>query len=419
MSLLRESILRFNPWWRNEFSMAYNYREVYQKIRKYIPLPQMISLTGLRRVGKTTLLFKIIEDALGEGLDPLRILYFSFDEFKTGRIREILDEYERVTDRDISEGRTLVILDEIQKLTGWEDQIKVIYDLGKGQIKMVVSGSESLFVRRRSRETLAGRLFEFRVDPLTFREYLGFTGTRFEPVNLYGKELSSSLGRFTRTLGFPELIEVTDEDIIRKYLSESIIEKIIYRDMQTLFGIRDVPMLSSLLGIIAGNPGQILDLASLAGDLGTTRQTVSNYLSYLEDSFLIRKIYNYSRNRRKTERKLKRYYPSVVSPDLLLRTDPHSESRVFECFLVNQLKGEFFWRDSRKNEVDLVLEGDEPMPVEIKYGKVNTKGLEVFMKRFGVNKGYILTSEREDRILKGDMEINLVPAYRYLLEQNK
>jgi len=418
MNVLRESLMRFNPWWKNAFSLEYRDREIYGEIRKYMPLPQMISLTGLRRVGKTTLLYKLIEDALGEGFDPLRIVYFSLDEFKAGRVSEILDEYERIVGRDISEGEILLVLDEIQKLDEWQDQIKVIYDQWKGRLKIVVSGSESLFIRRRTRETLAGRLFEFQVDPLTFREYLRFTDTSFEPIHMYEKELSRSLRDFIRTQGFPELIGVSDNDIVRKYIEESIVEKVLFRDLQLLIGIRDITLLSSLLKIIAGDPGRMLDLSDMAGELGTTRQTVSNYLSYLEDSFMIRKLYNYSRNLRKTERKLKRYYPAIISTSLLLSSDPLSESRVFEWFLTRQLKGEFFWRDKHKNEVDLILGTDEPTPVEIKYGRISTRGLEAFMKRFDVKRGYILTPEREEKIVKGDLEINFVPAYKFLLEHH-
>ena len=84
-----------------------------------------------------------------------------------------------------------------------------------------------------------------------------------------------------------------------------------------------------LLNIIMDEPGQIIELASLAGDMNLSRQTLSAYVSYLEQSFLIKKLYNFSRNRRKIERKLKKYYPAAVSPTLLFKEDTLSKSRVF------------------------------------------------------------------------------------------
>jgi len=92
----------------------------------------------------------------------------SFDEFRGADQREVVKEFESLSNRDLRRGRFLVLLDEIQKLEGWEDQLKALYDLHKGRVKFVISGSESFFIRRRSRETLAGRLFELRVEPLSF-----------------------------------------------------------------------------------------------------------------------------------------------------------------------------------------------------------------------------------------------------------
>jgi len=99
-------------------------------------------------------------------------------------------------------------------------------------------------------------------------------------------------------------------------------------------------------------------------------------MSYIEESFLIKKLYNYSRSRRKTERKLKRYYPTIISPDLLFREDEHSKSRVFEWLVVNQLKAEFFWRDPYKNDIkdtsSLVKVGKEGEEIIVE-NKSNTK----------------------------------------------
>src|SRR3972149_6136044 len=99
----------------------------------------MLSLTGLRRVGKTTLLLKAVEDAVAAGTDPRAVAYFSFDEFPALELRALLQAIEEVTGRTLAEGRTLVLLDEIQKVAGWEAQLKVLYDR-LGDRKSVVEG---------------------------------------------------------------------------------------------------------------------------------------------------------------------------------------------------------------------------------------------------------------------------------------
>jgi len=419
MTRIRDALVELNPWWKEEVSLEYRDREVYREIQKFLAMPQMVALTGLRRVGKTTLMLKIAEDAIRKGFDPKDVLYFSFDEFREIKTREILTEYEKLTGRDLGKGRRLVLLDEIQKLVGWQNELKAVYDRYRRNLKIIISGSESLFIRRGSRETLAGRLFEFKVEPLIFREYLVFKGIAYKTIDLYEKELANLFDEFILTQGFPELVGVKDRSVIRKYLRESIVEKVVFRDLLSLLEIRDISLLESLLHILMEEPGQLLELSELAGELAVSRQTLSNYLSYLEQSFLVRKLYNYSTGRRKVERKLKRFYPTIVSADLPFRDDDLSRSRVFEWIVVNQLKAEFFWRDRYKNEVDVVLTNAEPVPVEIKHGRMDFSGLEAFMERFKVDRGYTVSLNREEVRKIGKRTILVVPAYKFLLNQSR
>ena len=218
------------------------------------------------------------------------------------------------------------------------------------------------------------------------------------------------------TLGFPELVDIKDKSIIKKYVKESIVEKIFYIDIPRLFKISDASVLEPLLNIFMEEPGQLLELSDLAQELKISRQTLSNYLTYLEESFLLRKLYNFSKNRRKVERKLKKYYPTLISVDLLFKDDDLSKSRVFEWSMVNQLKPEFFWRDPYKKEVDIVLVDDKISPIEVKYGRIDLTGLSAFMRKFKVSQGYVISTreEREQKI--DDKTISIIPAFKFLLK---
>ncbi len=418
MAKIREVLQELNPWWKGKFILEFKERQIYKELQEFMPMPQMIAITGLRRVGKTTLMRKIIDDELKRGFDPKSIMYFSFDEFKDVEVREVIREYEDLTQRRIQDGKYLLLLDEIQKLSDWENQIKGVYDTFGKNVKIILSGSESLFIKNRSKETLAGRIFMFEVEPLSFKEFLYFKGVDFEPIGVYEGELLTLFNEFTLTLGFPEMVGISEKRIIERYVKESIVERVVYKDIQKLFGIKDVSVIESLLNILMDEPGQILEMSGLASELNISRQTLSNYMTYLEESFLVRKLYNFSRNRRKTGRKLKRYYPAVISVDLLFRDDDLSKSRVFEWNVVNQLNGEFFWRDSYKNEVDVILPGENPMPVEIKYGKLDMKGLKRFMDKFGVGKGYIISYNRQEEHKINGRVIRVVPAFKFLLSQD-
>jgi predicted AAA+ superfamily ATPase len=112
-------MIDLNPWWKEPFSLEYHEREIYPHLQKFMPLPQIIAMTGLRRVGKTTLMHKIVYDTINNGFDPSNILFFSFDEFKNINIRDLLREYEKSMEKDFKKNNYLLLLDEIQKLKSW------------------------------------------------------------------------------------------------------------------------------------------------------------------------------------------------------------------------------------------------------------------------------------------------------------
>src|SRR3989338_2958197 len=120
MPQIKEALKDFNPWWKMEFSPGYKEREIYAQIQKFLQLPQIIAFTGLRRVGKTMIMYKIAEDFIKKGLEPKKAVFFSFDEFKDVRIRDILKEYEAMMETNLRDGKYLLLLDEVQILKDWE-----------------------------------------------------------------------------------------------------------------------------------------------------------------------------------------------------------------------------------------------------------------------------------------------------------
>lgn len=417
VSYLPETLVDQNPWWKSPFTLDYRPRAVLPEVLKILDRRLGVALTGLRRVGKTTLLHQVVMHYLESGLDPRRAFYFSFDEFRNASFRELLREYERLTGIDLGNGPGLIAFDEVQKHPGWENELKALYDRFKDRVRFVVSGSESLFLRRGMKESLAGRLIDLRVEPLTFREYLLFRGTPVEPVPLHEAELRKQWPVYRRTLGLPQLClgDPPDRDLVRRLVHEGIVERVLYRDLRQVVGNVDVDALETLLHLITEEPGQVLEVSALSRELGVARRTVANYLWYLEASFLIRKLYNYSASQRKAERRLKRYYPVLASVSLLFRDDSDARARVLEGVSVNGLGAQFFWLDRYKHEVDIVLPGRPPLPVEVKSGRVETRGLEAFLRRFHATHGYVITSEREETLQVRGVTIDMVPAYKYLL----
>ena len=179
--------------------------------------------------------------------------------------------------------------------------------------------------------------------------------------------------------------------------------------------MKEPSIIEELFRIILFDPGGIINIDSLSKTLNISRQTVSIYLNYLEKSFLITKLYNFSRNIRKTQRKLKKYYPTIIVPDIVEKTE--LIGKVFEAIMVLQLDAEFFWRDAYKNEVDIIqLVNNSIVPIEIKYSKIDIRALKLFMKKFKINTGFILTYDKKERIKFNQKEINVLPFYEYLIK---
>jgi uncharacterized protein len=420
---IKKIIISYNPWWEGNFTLKYKEREIYTKeIKKFINTPQIISLTGIRRVGKTTIIYKIIEDYISRKIDPKSIFYFSFDNEKDIDLMELISEYELITKKSIKKNKLVFCFDEIQKVNDWENKIKTIYDMQKlkENIKIYISGSESLFIKKKSKESLAGRIFDFKINQLSFKEYLNFKEIDYSNQILQESNLIKSFDDYIITQGFPELITKNNNIEIMKAYTENILEKVMYSDIIKQYNIREVPTLESIIKIISKEPGQIIDLVSLSSDLKVSRQTISIYIQYLLDSFLIKKIYNYSKNTRKSEKKLKKYYPTIIDKDLIFNKELLFKSKVFETIIINQTQVNFFWRDDYKNEVDGIFVGKETIPLEIKFGKIEIKGVVRFLLSYKLKKGYILSYNEERTIKEKDKyTIDIIPAWKFLLNKEK
>lgn len=401
-----------NAWWKNKDFSVQNYfeRDILAEVEQYLQLPQIIALVGLRRTGKTTLMLKIIESALAK-IPSSNVLYFSFDDFSEMDLEDLMEAYKEVFGTlDIKTGEFLFCFDEIQKLKDWQDKVKRLYDTHKN-IKIILSGSESLFIRKGIKETLGGRIFEFRVTQLSFKEYLRFIGRQEFAENpaLYKDELVNAFRHFIKINGFPEMARVDDATVIYKYLKETVVDKIVFKDIPRLFKAPNTALIGELLDIIIFSPGQIIDATKLASGLSLSRQVVSSYLDYLEKSFLVKKIYNFSKNLRKQKKSLKKYYPAIVYPQVV----EEKFSFCFENSLIWQMDAGFFWRDAYQNEVDAVLvdKNRKILPVEIKTGDVDLKSINYFLKKFKLDNGVVVTLNKESSRGK----VQLVPFYKFLL----
>ncbi len=418
-------IEKHNFHWRDGFFYGFpKKRELFGELAKELKSRQIISVTGLRRTGKSTLLKQLIDRLIeSEHVARENILFYSFDE-EQPKLEEIIKEYEAKTGKDLLKEKDMIciFLDEVQKLENWQNQIKYYYD-NYSNMKFFVSGSASLFIKKHARESLAGRIYEFVLSPLSFGEFLVFRGKE----ELIGKAplLQDALKSEFLAYQKRQFIEIVNESEEKagQYI-RTILEKVIYQDIPKNFPIENGELLMRIMRIVAASPGMLSDYVSLSNELGISRVTLSNYFFYLEESFLIKKLYNFSGNKLTSEKKMKKFYPASTSFFTFLNNEVE-ESKLMENLIVSSLDAKFFWRTPQKYEVDIILAKDSrTVPIEVKYGN-DVSGKEIknlirFSERFGAAKAVMITKdfseEREFELGDGrKMTISFIPAWEFLL----
>ncbi len=417
-----EELSRFNSWWtmgRVRASLVEKYRrKLYQNLSKNLKRRQALLIWGMRRVGKTVLALQLIDDLLKTGVDPRLILYFSFDEASSD-VRDVLETYQKQVLEatfEATEDTVYVFFDEVQKVKDWESKIKVYYDLYP-RIKFVLMGSASVALRKGSKESLAGRIAAFLLEPLSFEEFLELSGKDVGAIGknpkLWDRDMAPLLNKYLKFGSFPELVGEEDEEYARNYILNNVVERVVYRDIPQEFGLRDVELLRSLLYVLARNPGAVVNYRELSKNLGRDQRTVSNYMEYLEYGLLVRLVYNYRGSPLASARKMKKAY--LGTPNIALAFGPLPSgitSKLLENLVLMKTGARFFYRNSF--EVDFVLVNDGALTgIEVKESESDVRQLKLFSKHFPrrVAKAILVTAER------GTAEgAEVVPLWEFLLE---
>lgn len=410
----------FNPWWKaGKVSPEFTgrKRKIFDEIVRYVDKRQIVLFTGLRRVGKTTLMYQIMAELIGKNTNPYHILYFSFDEMKYD-LEEIIKQYETdVLREDISKKKIYLFLDEIQKLEGWPSKVKLLYDANP-KLKIFLTGSAQITMWQGTRESLAGRFFDFMIKPLDFEEYLDFkeAGIDRDREKIFEKDLKRHMAVFLKTGGFIEALDM-EEPVLRKYLKESLLERVIFVDIPQTFKLDLPDLLMKLLTITASRPGFYLDYKNLSNDLNIDQRTIANYISYLEYALFLQKLYNYSPNLLTSEKKVKRLYPRNTAFTLALNPQADLPS-VLEQFFVNSLDAKFFLKTPQKEEIDIIHAHDKVvLPVEIKIkekiGRNDVKTLFKFLERNNLKKALLITLDTETKFEKESLLIEAIPYWKY------
>jgi predicted AAA+ superfamily ATPase len=436
-----------NPWWREPHEVGKPYSGWKQRAYLDLFLPLVLQkqihraliLMGPRRVGKTVLIHHTIQQLIRRGVHPRQIWYFSVDHpLYTGCGLEQLLNIGLTAHAQELPTPDYVFFDEIQYLKNWEIHLKALVD-NHPNIKFIASGSAAAALRLKSSESGAGRFSDFLLPPLTFYEYLDLLDLEAlaQPF-LDDLRSDSSLGllneQFVKYLNVGGYPEVALSELIQanpsQFIKADIIDKVLLRDLPSLYGIGDIQELHQLFTTLAFNTAGEVSLDQLSQRSGVVKSTLKRYIEYLEAAFLIKVVHRIDRNARHFQKanffKVYLTNPSMRSALFapLTTDDPLMgslvETGVFsQYFHANTSVYYARWHQGRwKGEVDIVrLSPGRLKPdwvVEVKWSdSVSTsdlKNLIGFCQANDLKRGWITSRSQSKVEESGAIQLIFMPA---------
>ena len=308
-----KALRQYNPWWRmpsaiREESKPQKRLAYYEALRmlKHESIRRFVVLSGVRRVGKTTILYQIMEHLIDEGVNPRNILYATFDNpiLKLVNVESVLSIYESLYP---IEGTRYLFLDEVQYTENWELWMKVIYDSRK-DIRLMATGSASPILEKNSADSGTGRWSVLKIPTMSFYEYCRLLEldepqlpddcrlsglVKMDHARLgdlldgFGP-LANQFNRYLTIGGFPELVLSDDDAYAERMLREDVVDKVIKRDVLSLFHIRSPLLMEKLFLYLCMNTAEIFNATTAAKELeNISVSTIDSYIQALEMSNLI------------------------------------------------------------------------------------------------------------------------------------
>lgn len=468
---------QLNPWWNDGevqsslLKNGYRRRDFYA-LKNRIGERPVTTVCGPRQVGKTTLIGQLIQDLLtSERVEPTRVLYLSAEASALrgsdgSLVADTLDVYEQhFLGRAFTslENPVYVLIDEVQKTEGWDETLKFYVDTCPEMI-FVVTGSVSTLVQESASETLVGRVQRQTVVPFKFSDVARYHGELDDiEGRLESRELRESLReslysddseQFTEALNHAIAFLSETEPVLRSRLNEYLVkggypgvipddpsealarldedlQRVVTGDLTTTFSVEKPETAFKILRYFADSTGSQVSINRISNQIGVTRNTVENYVDYLEQFFLVYRSPHYTGSSKPARKQPMAYVSDAghlnallgVSPDA--STTPEDRGVQLETVVCDHLRRLQHYLSDRRNsrvehynkmsEVDFIVSGnDYTLPVEVKNGDSrdrSLKGLKQFVRNEGLDFGLAVNGAR---VLEAEENVIHVPAWLFL-----
>jgi len=454
--IIIESMKSENQWWFSGnidkyYSSMNNrlYLNSFLNLIKDIEIKRAVVLMGPRRVGKSVLMQHSISKLIESGVNPRKLLLINIDNplYINKGLEELFKIAIKATGLESYEG-SYIFFDEIQYLPNWEVHLKVLVDKYH-YTKFVVSGSAAAALNYKSKESGAGRFTEFLLPPLTFYEYInlknldylikpsklswsGLDYNFFTTIDI--KQLNKNFIDYINYGGYPEIIfSEKMQSNPALFIKSDIIDKVLLRDLPSLYGINDVHELNAFFATLAYYTGSEVSLDSLSKSSGVGKLTLKKYIEYLEAAYLIKVIHRIDDSAKHFQRlnffKVYLTNPSIRSAlfspidNLDEQIGNMVENAIFSQRLQRESQIPRYARWSKGNsngEVDMVgIKESNLVPiwaVELKWSNryyekpKELKSLVYFCEKNNIKNPIVTTIDVEGKKAIDNIEITYIPA---------
>lgn len=371
------------------------FRNILHKINPYLETKQVIAINGLRRTGKTTLIKHILDNCPGSNK-----IFFDFERaenrylFSDENFGNIIKALE-LEGIDFTK-KIFIALDEIQLVKNITGLIKYLYD--SYEIKFLVTGSSSYYMKNQFSESLAGRKFLFTLNTLSFDEFLNFRNIEVKlPLFDYEKANPHTINKllpfyeeYITFGGFPEVATISNPEIKRKYLSD-ILNSYLQLDIKFLADFSTTDEVYKLIRLLSARVGSKVDYSKLSMVSGIHRKKVKDYLLFLEQTYFITLVAPYVVN---TDREIalqkKIYFADTGLLNIVGRVN---SGALFENAVANQLSqlGTLNYYAKRSGqEINFILNENIALEVKETASETDLNKLKERATSIKINKKYII-----------------------------
>lgn len=396
-------------------------REVLLNLKKYFKLPHTLVVSGIRRVGKSTLLVQLMRNFYKDtsyyfNFEDERLLNFESNDFNA--LYELMIE--------LFGEKKVFFFDEIQNVKGWENFVRRMQDR---KFKFFITGSNASLLSKELGTKLTGRYLSQKLYPFSFKEFLSFKNYKFQPNNLYKTVERGKLKKFFNVYlkegGMPEYLQYQNKEVLK-----NVYEDILYRDIAVRYDIKETKSLRELALYFLTNLGGLFSYNKLKKNLSLgSVNTVKSYTEHLENSFLIFTINLFSYSLKQQAVAPKKVYcldnglANAVSFRFSRDRGKFLENLVF-IELKRRNEDIYYYKTKNNLEVDFLLKKGRKVKQliqvsqNLKENKTKEReinGLITALKELKLKQGLILTEDEEEVITLKGIKIIIQPIYKWLL----